>query len=180
MHFAATCSNWKMTFRKPVATTWKMNENQFRQMFLNPWHMLSSIWVHFGLWRCIFTVKIWFSHIFPASAWSPYQSLFLRHEIEKGLRAVYLFGQKARFGPKLQWLSSGIKTLTQRDRFKNSNELYADARSEGTGTLEEPVEVALPSIHLKISSCISHSSPTLINHSSHPPHPHPYLKLFPR
>ena len=72
------------------------------------------------------------------------------------------------------------KTLTQRDRFKNSNELYADARSEGTGTLEEPVEVALPSIHLKISSCISHSSPTLINHSSHPPHPHPYLKLFPR
>ena len=79
----------------------------------------------------------------------------------------------------MTWLSSG-KTLTQRDRFKNSNELYADARSEGTGTLEEPVEVALPSIHLKISSCISHSSPTLINHSSHPPHPHPYLKLFPR
>ena len=58
VHFAANCSNWKMTFRKPVATTWKMNENQFRQMFLNPWHMLSYIWVHFGLWRPIFTVKI--------------------------------------------------------------------------------------------------------------------------
>ena len=78
-----------MTFRKPVATTWKMNENQFCQMILSPWHMLSSIWVHFGLWRSIFIVEIWFSHIFPASPWSPYQSLFLRHEIEKGLRAVY-------------------------------------------------------------------------------------------
>ena len=88
VHFAASCSNWKMTFRKPVATTWKMNENQFRQMFLIPWHMLSHIWVHFGLWRPLFMVKIWFSHIFPASAWSPYQSLFLRKEIEKGLRAV--------------------------------------------------------------------------------------------
>ena len=89
VHFAANCSNWKMSFRKPVATTWKMNENQFRQMFLIPWHMLSHIRVHFGLWRPISMVKIWFSHIFPASAWSPYQSLFLRHEIEKGLRAVY-------------------------------------------------------------------------------------------
>ena len=39
VHFAANCSNWDMSFRKPVATTWKMNENQFRRMFLNPWHM---------------------------------------------------------------------------------------------------------------------------------------------
>ena len=81
VHFAANCSNWKMTFRKPVATTWKMNENQFRQMFLNPWHMLSYIWVHFGLWRPIFTVKIWFSHIFPASAWSPFLSVNLTDKL---------------------------------------------------------------------------------------------------
>ena len=66
-----------------------MNKNHFRQMFLNPWHMLSYIGVHFCLWRPIFIVKIRFSYVFPALAWSPYQSLFLRHEIEKGLRAVY-------------------------------------------------------------------------------------------
>ena len=83
VHFAANCSNWKMTFRKPVATTWKMNENQFRQMFLNPWHMLSYIWVHFGLWRPIFTVKIWFSHIFPASAWSPFLSVNLTDKLAR-------------------------------------------------------------------------------------------------
>ena len=72
-----------MTFRKPVATTWKMNENQFRRMFLNPWHMLSYIWVHFGLWRPIFTVKLWFSHIFPASAWLPFLSVNLTDKLAR-------------------------------------------------------------------------------------------------
>ena len=93
--FSTFCSKLKMTFRNQVALPWKKNENGFCQVFLNPWHMLSSIWVHFGLWRSIFIVKIWFSHIFPASAWSPYQSLFLRHEIEKGLRAVYPYMRHA-------------------------------------------------------------------------------------
>ena len=55
---------------------------------MTPWHVPSSIWVHFGLWWLIFLVKNRFSHIFPASAWLPYQSLFLRYEVEKGLRAV--------------------------------------------------------------------------------------------
>ena len=62
---------------------------KFSQAQMTPWHVLSSIWVHFGLWWLIFVVKNRFSHIFPASAWSPYQSLFLRYEVEKGLRAVY-------------------------------------------------------------------------------------------
>ena len=80
-----------------------MNENQFHQLFLNPWHMPSPIPMPFGPWRPIFIVQIQFSHIFPASAWSPYQSLFLRHEIEKGTesglgrgRHVQLRGQKLR------------------------------------------------------------------------------------
>ena len=72
------------------------------------------------------------------------------------------------------------KTLTQRGWFKNWYDLYADARSEGTGTLEEPVEVALTSLHLQIFSCISHSSSTPINHSLISPHPPPQPQLLPR
>ena len=98
VHFAANCSNWKMTFRKPVATTWKMNENQFRQLFLSPWHMVSYIWVHFGLWRPIFTVKIWFSHIFPALAWSPFLSVNLTDKLARlilsGNNILILSGNK--------------------------------------------------------------------------------------
>ena len=78
-----------MTSRKVTATEWIVNENKLSQAPLVAWHVLSSIWVHFGTWGLIFLVKNQFSHIFPASAWSPYQSLFLRHEIEKRLRAVY-------------------------------------------------------------------------------------------
>ena len=48
------------------------------------------------MWRSILIVNIWFSYIFPASALSPYQSLFLRHKIEKELRAVYGFGYPKR------------------------------------------------------------------------------------
>ena len=40
------------------------------------------IWVHFSPPWSIFLVKIWFSHIFPASAWLPYQSLFLRYSLD--------------------------------------------------------------------------------------------------
>merc|ERR1719376_483679 len=72
-----------MTFRKPVATIWKVNESQFRQMFLNPWYVLSCIWVHFGLWRPIFTVRTRFSHIFPASAWSPFLSVNLTDKLAR-------------------------------------------------------------------------------------------------
>ena len=72
-----------MTFRKSAAMTSKINENQFRQLFLNPWHMLSSIWVHFGLWRPATIAEIWIFNIFPASAWSPYQSLFLKRDWER-------------------------------------------------------------------------------------------------
>ena len=88
--FSTKWRKWKMTSRKVTATEWIVNENKLSQAPLVAWHVLSSIWVHFGPWGLIFLVKNWFSHIFPAPAWSPYQSLFLRYEIEKGLRAVYL------------------------------------------------------------------------------------------
>ena len=112
VHFAANCSNWKITIRKPVATTWKMNENQFHQMFLNPWHMLSYIWVHLGLWRPIFTAKIWFSHIFPASARSPFLSVILTDKLarleERG------WGGKEVGGQGCWSLFSLVKRLKQR------------------------------------------------------------------
>ena len=88
--FSTKWGKWKMTSRKVTATEWIVNENKLSQAPLVAWHVLSSIWVHFGTWGLIFLVKNQFSHIFPASAWSPYQSLFLRHEIEKRLRAVYI------------------------------------------------------------------------------------------
>ena len=87
-NFGEFCSKCKMTFRKVTPTAKIVNGKKFWQAQMTPWHVPSSIWVHFGLWLLIFLVKIWFSHIFPASAWSPYQSLFLRYEVEKGLRAV--------------------------------------------------------------------------------------------
>ena len=43
------CSKLKITFRNQVALPLKMNENGFRQVFLNPSHMPSSILVHFAL-----------------------------------------------------------------------------------------------------------------------------------
>ena len=69
---------------------------------MTPWHVPSSIWVHLGPWGSIFLVKNQFSHIFPASAWSPYQSLFLRYEVEKGLRAVYMCPDFAFFMKRLE------------------------------------------------------------------------------
>ena len=87
VHSSVNFSNWNMTFKETVATTWKMNEIQFRQLFLNPWHMLSSIWVLLGLWLVIYTVKIQFSFIFPASAWSPFLSVNLT---DKLARLLYL------------------------------------------------------------------------------------------
>ena len=78
-----------MTFGKVTPATKLVNEKKLSQAQMTPWHVPSSIWVHLGPWGSIFLVKNQFSHIFPASAWSPYQSLFLRYEVEKGLRAVY-------------------------------------------------------------------------------------------
>ena len=83
VHSSVNFSNWNMTFKETVATTWKMNEIQFRQLFLNPWHMLSSIWVLLGLWLVIYTVKIQFSFIFPASAWSPFLSVNLTDKLAR-------------------------------------------------------------------------------------------------
>ena len=83
VHSSLNFSNWNMTFKETVATTWKINENQFRQLFLNPWHMLSSIWVLLGLWLVIYTVKIQFSFIFPASAWSPFLSVNLTDKLAR-------------------------------------------------------------------------------------------------
>ena len=82
------CINWKMTFRKVVAAAWKVNKKKFWQAPLGPWHVLSWIWVFSGPWGPIFLVKNRYSHIFPPPGGSPYQSLFLRYKIEKGLRAV--------------------------------------------------------------------------------------------
>ena len=39
---------------------------------MTPWHMPSSIWVHFAPWLPIFPVQNRFSHIFPASEGSPF------------------------------------------------------------------------------------------------------------
>ena len=48
---------------------------------------LRACFLHLG---SFYSVQNQCSHIFPAPAWSPYESLFMRYEIEKGLRAVYL------------------------------------------------------------------------------------------
>ena len=45
-----------LTLSKPVAKTWKMSENQFRQVSLNPWYMLSSASVYFSERLVIFLV----------------------------------------------------------------------------------------------------------------------------
>ena len=83
VHSSVNFSNWNMTFKETVATTWKINEIQFCQLFLNPWHLLSSIWVLLGLWLVIYTVKIQFSFIFPASAWSPFLSVNLTDKLAR-------------------------------------------------------------------------------------------------
>ena len=86
--FSTFCSKWRMTFRKVTPAALKVNVKKFWQVLLVPWHVWAPIWVHFAPWWSIFPVKNRFSHIFPAPEGSPYQSLFLRYEVEKGLRAV--------------------------------------------------------------------------------------------
>ena len=66
-----------MTSRKVTATEWIVNENKLSQNPLVAWHVLSSICVHFGTWGLIFLAKNQFSHIFPASAWSPFLAVNL-------------------------------------------------------------------------------------------------------
>ena len=73
-----------MTFRKVTPAALKVNVKKFWQVLLVPWHVWAPIWVHFAPWWSIFPVKNRFSHIFPAPEGSPYHSLFLRYEIEKG------------------------------------------------------------------------------------------------
>ena len=70
-------------------TPWIVNEKKFWPVPSHPWHVSSYFWPFLGVIWSIFPVKNRFSHIFPAPGGSPYQSLFLRHEIEKRLRAVY-------------------------------------------------------------------------------------------
>ena len=77
-------SKWRKTFRKVTPTSWKVNVKKIWQVLLVPWHVWAPIWVHFAPWWSIFPVKNRFSHIFPAPEGSPYQSLFLRYEIERG------------------------------------------------------------------------------------------------
>ena len=79
--FSTKWGKWKMTSRKVTATEWIVNENKLLQAPLVAWHVLSSIWVHFGTWGLIFLVKNQFSHIFPASAWSPFLSVILTDKL---------------------------------------------------------------------------------------------------
>ena len=67
---------------------------------------------HFGTWLFIFLVKIQFSHIFPASAWSPYHTVhcispFSGAQNRKGLRAVEsqtpLSLRRQSFGKETKW-----------------------------------------------------------------------------
>ena len=101
VHSSVNWLNWKMTFRKPAATTSKINENQVRQLFLNPWHMLSSIWVLLGLWLVIYTVKIQFSFIFPASAWSPFLSVNLTDKLARLVSLLKNRHCSTMWGPQL-------------------------------------------------------------------------------
>ena len=101
------CSKWKVTFRKVTPTTLKVNVKKIRQVLLDPWHVWAPIWVHSAPWGSIFPVKNSFSHIFPAPGGSPHQSLFLRYEIEKGLRAVPQRHQG--LVKKLEWIETLFK-----------------------------------------------------------------------
>jgi len=97
----------KATFRKVTPTALKVNVKKIRQVILDPWHVWAPIWVHSAPWGSIFPVKNSFSHIFPAPGGSPHQSLFLRYEIEKGLRAVPQRHQG--LVKKLEWIETLFK-----------------------------------------------------------------------
>ena len=72
-----------MTFRKVTPATKLVNEKKLSQAQMTPWHVPSSIWVHLGPWGSIFLVKNQFSHIFPASAWSPFLSVILTDKLAR-------------------------------------------------------------------------------------------------
>ena len=73
----------KMTFRKVTPATKLVNEEKLLQAQMTPWHVPSSIWVLFGPWGSIFLVQNRFSHIFPASAWSPFLSVILTDKLAR-------------------------------------------------------------------------------------------------
>ena len=108
-------SNLHNTCRKPTPTPWIVNEKKFWPVPSHPWHVCSYFWPFFGVIWSIFSVKNRFSHIFPAPGGSPYQSLFLRHEIEKRLRAVYPKVKKSFFSKTnmLRMAKYAILTLKQ-------------------------------------------------------------------
>ena len=128
--FSTFCSKWRMTFRKVTPAALKVNVKKFWQVLLVPWHVWAPIWVHFAPWWSIFPVKNRFSHIFPAPEGSPYQSLFLRYEIEKGLRAVYwnvtihahYLNQKVK-------LCESHKCLQTKLRVECTNEMFINVHS---------------------------------------------------
>ena len=72
-----------MTFRKVTPATKLVNEKKLSQAQMTPWHVPSSIWVHLGPRGSIFLVKNQFSHIFPASAWSPFLSVILTDKLAR-------------------------------------------------------------------------------------------------
>ena len=110
--FSTFCSKWRMTFRKVTPAALKVNVKKFWQVLLVPWHVWAPIWVHFAPWWSIFPVKNRFSHIFPAPEGSPYQSLFLRYEIEKGLRAeMWKFNFLGGWGHLLRTFSQKISVV---------------------------------------------------------------------
>ena len=89
--FSTKWGKWKMTSRKVTATEWIVNENKLSQAPLVAWHVLSSIWVHFGTWGLIFLVKNQFSHIFPASAWSPFLAVNLLLNVDEVAQSLCVF-----------------------------------------------------------------------------------------
>ena len=72
-----------MTFGKVTPATKLVNEKKLSQAQMTPWHVPSSIWVHLGPRGSIFLVKNQFSHIFPASAWSPFLSVILTDKLAR-------------------------------------------------------------------------------------------------
>ena len=121
--------------------------------------------------------------------WNPKMALLVLERERSALQPVssavqglskFAFCNKIQDFGKYDMAFSG-KTLTQRDRFKNSNELYADARSEGTGTLEEPVEVALTSLFILRFPLAFLTRLQIWSITLPTPHIHTQnLKLFPR
>ena len=90
IHLVLFSASGRVTFRKVTPTATTVNEKKFWQVPQLNWHVSSPIWAFFCPQWPILPVKNRFSQIFPCSEGSPYQSVFLRYEIENRLRAVYL------------------------------------------------------------------------------------------